>query len=296
MIPPCITINEKLLNPLRTLIIHKMYNEGLSQNEIAKKLKISQVSVNRYLRKDPEEVRLKIIKLGLDSNKLDVYIKNILNDIYSNSDSFTLCLMCKELRLHEFYFGNDLDIIKYLNNEKNVHEYFSEFNTLISPDMLEILSELNRAAHKLENIYKFSKIIPTYGSDFIFSLPKPYLINEIAGLPSRIINYHRKPRIFIGPEFGYNSEISNLLIKISNYNPKIRSGISLGNDDNFLLIIKKYYTKNFINLEDIEKSNIDSDFIFINKNSNFKDLPMIFLFSTNPDRIIDIIIEILKYY
>lgn len=296
MMPPCLIINEKLINPLRTLIIHKMYEDGLSQTEIAKKLNLSQVSVNRYLRKDPEEIKIEILKLGIDSNRLDIYVKNILRDIYLNSDSFTLCLMCKELRLHEFYFGSDLDLVKYLDNERNIHENIYELKTLITEDMLNTLSELNREAHRLEKIIKFSKIIPPYGSDFIFSLPEPDSINEIAGLPSRIINYHGKPRILIGPEFGHDSEISHLLIKLSDYNFKIRSGITILNNEALLSFIKKHYDINIINFNEIKNFKRNDDLIFVNKDNRYVGLPLIFLFSTNPENIVNVINDILIYY
>jgi hydroxymethylpyrimidine/phosphomethylpyrimidine kinase len=88
--------------------------------------------------------------------------------------------------------------------------------------VIEIMSE---AVELLEAHDEVSSIIPEVQSNLAMALPKFYLrsLKDVAAIPGRIVKFKGNVKASGAPEFGASSHLARILLKVTDYDPEVRS-------------------------------------------------------------------------
>ena len=175
----------------------------------------------------------------------------------------------------------------------------------------ETLISLQRCVEQLEQLHNFSLLIPETKTNFVYSLPSPHDIYDVAGVAGRITNYQntiRSPNVI---KFGASIHVANALLAAIRFNPRYRSAINIRLTDNTVKICKELFDCSYYDrkLEPTDNKKNEGMTIpwgvkeaFKNKpnlemiyhDGDFGKEPMILLFAETPNRILVKIASMLK--
>lgn len=104
-----------------------------------------------------------------------------------------------------------------------------------------VLENLSKAIELLESHKEVLKLIPEVQSNIAMALPKPYArnIEDIAGIPGRIVKIKDKVKAVGKPEFGASSHIARMLLKVMEYDQNIRAAMNIKYSPEILEACKK---------------------------------------------------------
>ncbi len=218
MRPPCEIMANQLLPALRALISQHLVTEyGLTQNQIAKALGITQASVSRGLkqidrfeqyytpdvRKAAREFAKKISK---QRQSLDERIEQ-------------LCIFCQSQKIG----GLLCRLHRIENPELETCEICIRG---VAPDpRSDILENLLQSMEILSMSSTFPNLIPQVQSQLVMSLPDAVTVDDIAGFPSRISVHKSRAHTFTGPEFGASKHLGEILLLVQKQYPKKHAAI-----------------------------------------------------------------------
>ncbi len=92
---------------------------------------------------------------------------------------------------------------------------------------LEVLEQIREAIRRIVTRPSFYKLIPEVGSNFVFCLPNPRDLADVAGLTGRIIRVRNNPIAVGEVDFGWAPFIGRAVLEAHLLNHQIRSAISL---------------------------------------------------------------------
>ncbi|WP_297421742.1 thiamine-phosphate synthase family protein [Thermococcus sp.] len=214
---PSVFIAEEIMPYLRARVAERLYHEGFKQVRIADYLGITQAMVSKYLagryRKPLREIaeRLdsiadEVVRLILFGGGRDEAIVLVTRRLFDLFESGFLC------RFYSEYSGLD---------EETCRSLFVR-----GGGRAEILEEMNRAISHLSHLRGFPSLIPEVRSNLACALPSPSVKEDVAAVPGRITS--AKGRIFaLPPEFGASSFTAGILLRLSEWNPRIRSVMNI---------------------------------------------------------------------
>ncbi len=112
----------------------------------------------------------------------------------------------------------------------------------IPAEKYHVLSNLRLAIKILEEHGELvSKLIPEVQMNIAMSLPKLYAkgIEDVAGIPGRIVKVGNKIKASSPPEFGASKHVAKAILKAMEYNPAIRAAANIKYSEEILNIIKR---------------------------------------------------------
>ena len=174
----------------------------------------------------------------------------------------------------------------------------------------ELEKELSDAISKFVNLKNISKYIPEVQTNFVFARKKPKSLNDILGVSGRIVKVEKNAVVAGSLKYGGSKHVGSAVLEMAKKFPAIRSGINIKYDKEFIkkAISKKlsvsYYERkaepaktkikegNTISwgIRNAIKSSKPVDLIF-HKGDLGKE-PMIMIFGTTPNAVLDKIIKI----
>lgn len=237
-----------VLPAIRAKVARILNSQGFSQSKIARELGITQAMVSKYItRYAPPQV-----------------LKEIEEDIENLAISIAEMIK-KGAKREEIVKILERSFLEFLTKDKfcEAYERYSGISRnvcreiIISSDRNVVIEELSRALDILLRDEKFAELIPEIRSNFAYSLPNPRDESEVAAIPGRITVIKGRPYA-MPPEFGVSRHTARLLVKISRYNPKIRSVINIrfGEDVKRAIEMAKlkvrYLPQNLKSIEEVE--------------------------------------------
>lgn len=115
------------------------------------------------------------------------------------------------------------------------------YSTMLA-EKFKVLNELTRAVSLIEeNPHLLVDLIPEVQMNLAYSLPKRFVrgLNDIAAIPGRIVRIGDAVKAASPPEFGASKHLARALMKVMEYNPKIRSIANIRFDDLILKAIER---------------------------------------------------------
>lgn len=177
----------------------------------------------------------------------------------------------------------------------------------------ETMIALQNGVEQLERLEDFSLLIPETKTNFVFAIPNPNDILDVAGVVGRITNYQnniRSPNVI---RFGASSHVANALLAAKHFNPAFRAAINIRYTNSILKICKDLFNcasydrklepSNHKEKEGASikwgvneafRTNTSADVVY-----HLGDLgkePMILIFAETPLKILTKILAILKIY
>ncbi len=283
MYPPCVSVNEFLIPEVRKRVSKKLKARGMKENDIAKKLRISQGMVSRYL--------------SMDNNSLlDKFAENISQELsdriiqnYSEIENTELfCEHCmkirKSLEFCNFHSIENCSLCSYLYSpERNIEKS-------------KVIKELKDAVSILSK-YNVDEIIPQVRTNIAYSLPDPKDLMDIAAFPGRISSFRGKIIYFGDPEFGASTHLSKILLNsgikgkrcVMNIRYDKRFEEKMKNID---LQLVEFDREKSREIENFVK-NIDFDYDAIIDEGSFGIEPTIYIFGKDPKDVINIVTKLM---
>ncbi len=218
--------------PIKAILIHRLYNEGYAQAKIAKQLGITQPMVYKIVN-DPIDKYYKMLNnVGFSNEEIDSYISILLSPLIKNDIERYMILfstiinqILSEQRLCTLHYRISKDIPYGCSICKQLHPA-----GVSSP----LIIEYERALERLTSDPKAYKLVPEVGMNIVYALPEPRSINDIIGLPGRIVKVDNKVEAVGRPCFGCSHHTASILLQVATLNTSIRAAAVIRYDLEFI--------------------------------------------------------------
>ena len=197
MYPPCVVFTKQLFSHLRTRIAHELDAAGFTQDDIARKLHVSQAMVSKYLLREVEpceqvdEVASEIARM-IENQKNDKDILLYLcqacfrwreGGITCNMHGLADCTVCTQLRSPE-----------------------------IMDEKRKVIQTVKEAITMLESCPPITNLMPEVRMNIAMALQDASNPMEVAAVPGRLVPLHGNVTAVSDPEFGASHHLASILI------------------------------------------------------------------------------------
>ncbi|MEM0452927.1 MAG: thiamine-phosphate synthase family protein [Nitrososphaerota archaeon] len=230
MMPPSELMVKYLLPNIRGLISHELYSKGFSQLKISSILGISQSAVSQILSKPRDKYFTTLIKMGLKPDEVDLLVKLLLKDIQQDPVRSILTL--------ESFWAEVLSRGVFCELHRKLYPQLSSCEICLKPipevistEKLKILERLSRAIKIIEESWYFVNVMPQIAVNIVESIREAKTIDDVAGIPGRIVRIKDRPRAVSRPEFGGSRHLASVLLSVKKHSPEINSVVNLKLDE-----------------------------------------------------------------
>ncbi|MEF8777489.1 MAG: thiamine-phosphate synthase family protein [Natronomonas sp.] len=223
---------EEFLPTFRTVLAGELRDRGLTQSEVATLLGISQSAVSKYAHGEVET------NDEIAGNERFTDLVERLADGLTNGDiSRVQALVETEVlirrlerggvlaRLHEAAYSPIADH----DGPIDIHDPEGEFR------MTErVRSSVRRGVRTLENTSGFASLVPAVGSNLVEALPEATTIDDVAGVPGRILDIKGRATVPGDPEFGVSEHVASLLLAARRAGSDVRAALNIQYDERII--------------------------------------------------------------
>ena len=207
---PAEIVVEEFLPTLRSMLAEDLRERGLTQNEVAETLGISQSAVSKYAHGDVARN-----DLFLDDSRVRRLVDHVGAGLASGDMSDVEALGEVQALIRQL---EDRDLICRIHEAEmpSLEGLGCDF-CIRGPDSElraseRVLSSLRRGLRILETTSGFTGLIPAVGSNLCACTPDAAGIDDVAGVPGRIFDVMGRATIPGGPEFGVSEHVAGVLL------------------------------------------------------------------------------------
>ena len=201
---------DEFLPTFRSLLAEALRERDFTQSEVADLLGISQSAVSKYAHGEVERnERL------LADERMQALIEELADGLASGEMTPVQALVETEVFVRELEQGG---LLAQLHEEAmpTLAEYGGDF-AVHDPDSNlreaeQTLSSVRRGLRLLENTSGFASLIPAVGSNLVEALSDATGIEDVAGVPGRILDVKGRATIPAEPEFGVSEHVATVLL------------------------------------------------------------------------------------
>jgi predicted fused transcriptional regulator/phosphomethylpyrimidine kinase/predicted transcriptional regulator len=227
MRPPCEIIVKVYLPRLRRLVAQELIARGLTQEQVAEKLGLSQAAISKYI----SDTQFQETDASLEDIAKNLARSIVLSNISTKDVLLELCKSCFALREGSFICREHKGVLPFLSDDCAI---CTEIRTLDSMQVSErtyVLSTMERAVRLLENSENFSLLMPELRVNLAMAISDAKDVNEIAGIPGRIVLVRGKPKAVERPAFNVSHHIALVLLELMKAAPEKRAVMNVRYDD-----------------------------------------------------------------
>lgn len=220
---------EEFLPTIRSMLAEELRDRGLTQNEVADALGISQSAVSKYAHGDVERN-----EAFTEDDRVQDLVDRVADGLSTGDMTPIQALVEIEVLVRRLENG---DVLASLHEERmpGLAEYGSDF-TVHDPDSElrtseRVRSSLRRALRTLENTSGFANLIPNVGSNLVACLPNADGIEDVAGVPGRIFDVKGRTTIPSDPEFGVSEHAASVLLAARTHGVDARAAINVSHEE-----------------------------------------------------------------
>jgi predicted fused transcriptional regulator/phosphomethylpyrimidine kinase/predicted transcriptional regulator len=220
---PLYLITDHLLPTLRVLEAKKLREQGMSQTRIASLLGVTQPAVKQYLEENEQEYKEKLIQMGLNKEEIDEMLCSLTEVLTREGVKSAMLfittrslIFLSNLRFCKFHRGMDREIPA---DCAICGEIYRQDEETIFYDALKIIQNP-----------LISFLIPQVLSNLAFAKRGAKDYNDILGIPGRIANIRGVPIAASKPQWGGSKHLSEILIRIMDNCPDVRSVMDIKYD------------------------------------------------------------------
>lgn len=237
MRPPCETVQREFLPSLRASVAHELKNAGLSQNEIADKMDLTQAAVSKYLAQPDKDLNLSVEAIQAVS-KIVVLIKS--SNPSSDKIVFEVCSACMKSRLGSTIcklHKNNIPSLKVANCQICNQLLGGQDKALVT--RAEVLRDMQDAILQIEACDQFELVMPQVRANLVSAEKTATRIDEVAGIPGRITLVHGKACALMNPQFGASKHTAKLLLFAKSQWQHIQSCLCVSGRTEIISMAKK---------------------------------------------------------
>jgi len=201
---------EEFLPTFRSLLAEALRERGLTQNEVAALLGISQSAVSKYVHGEVERNdRL------LERDSVRELVDRLADGLAEGRVSPVEALIEAEVLVRELEQGGALADL-HAEAVPDLAAYEDAFSVHDPDSRLRaagrVRASVRRGLRIVENTEGFAGLIPAVGSNLVEALSSAETIEDVAGVPGRILAVRGRPTIPGEPEFGVSQHVATILL------------------------------------------------------------------------------------
>lgn len=232
LVLPSEIVVERFLPTVRAMLATRLDERGLTQQEVADHLGVTQAAVSKYvsggtagedrLREDPRTVAaVERIADGLASGEMDGYeaLGELMELIREFEDRGPIC------ELHE----EEMPALRGLGCDLCVRGVDSEVRA-----ERDALASVRKAARILATAPGAAAYVPNVGTNAGTALPGATDVTDVAAVPGRIYAVGGRVEVPANPEFGASRNVATTVLAASAVDSGVRGAVNLATRDDLL--------------------------------------------------------------
>ena len=249
---------DEFLPTYRSMLAADLRDRGFTQSEVADALGISQSAVSKYAHGDV--ARNDAI---LEDERVQGLVETVGEGLASGDVSPVQALVEAEVLIRRLERGDLLASI-HRDAVPALAEYGSDFAVHDPESELRtaerVLSSLRRGLRVLENASGFAGLIPNVGTNLVACTPDASSIDDVAGVPGRIVDVKGRATVPAEPEFGVSEYVASVLLAAREAGADVGAAINVRYDEDVLAALEAHghETVEFDGEADIETAVVDA--------------------------------------
>jgi predicted fused transcriptional regulator/phosphomethylpyrimidine kinase/predicted transcriptional regulator len=228
---------DEFLPTYRSMLAADLRDRGFTQSEVADALGISQSAVSKYAHGDV--ARHDAI---LADDRVQELVETVGKGLANGDMSPVQALVEAEVLIRQLERGDLIatihrDAVPELaayGTEFAIHDPESELRTAE-----RVLSSLRRGLRVLENASGFASLIPNVGTNLVACTPDAESIDDVAGVPGRIVDVKGRATVPAEPEFGVSEYVASVLLAARNGGATVSAAIDVRYDEDVLAALEE---------------------------------------------------------
>ncbi|EMA41746.1 thiamine-phosphate synthase family protein [Halobiforma nitratireducens] len=229
LVLPSELVVDRFLPTVRAMLATRLADRGLTQQEIAAELGVTQAAVSKYVsgesggddrfRDHPETVAtVERIADGIAGGEMDGYdaLAELLALVRTLEDRGPICEIHEEEMPELRGLGCDL-CVRGLDPDVRAER--------------DVLANVRTAARTLASIPGLAAYIPNVGTNVGMALPDARDETDVAAVPGRIYAMGGRIEIPANPEFGASKHVATAVLAANAVEPAVRGAINVATDD-----------------------------------------------------------------
>jgi len=224
---------EEFLPTFRSMLAEALRERGLTQNEVADLLGISQSAVSKYVHGEvARNDRL------LTDRRMKDLVERLAGGLASGEMTRVQALVEAEVFVRQLEQG---DVLAQLHEESmpGLAEYGDDRFAVHDPDSRvreseRTLASVRRGLRILENTSGFAGLVPAVGSNLVEALSVAEGIEDVAAVPGRILDIKGSVAVPGEPEFGVSEHVATVLLAARSGGSDARAAVNVRYDPDVL--------------------------------------------------------------
>jgi predicted fused transcriptional regulator/phosphomethylpyrimidine kinase/predicted transcriptional regulator len=243
---------EEFLPTFRSMLAAELRERGLTQSEVATLLGISQSAVSKYAHGDVE-----VHEAVAEDDQVREHTERLAAGLADGDMSRVQALVETEVLVRQLERGG---VLARLHEEAfpplaahegplDIHDPEGELRMTE-----QVRSSVQRGVRALETTSGFAALVPAVGSNLVEALPEATTIDDVAGVPGRILDIKGQATVPGDPEFGVSEHVATLLLTARRSGSGARAALNVRYDAETLqrLAASGYQTVEFDAEADLE--------------------------------------------
>ncbi|MFC3478347.1 thiamine-phosphate synthase family protein [Halobacterium litoreum] len=202
---------DEFLPTFRSLLAADLRERGLTQHEVAELLGVSQSAVSKYAHGD-----VTVNDVVAEDERVRETVERIGEGLASGDVSQVQALVEAEVLVRRLSARGDVVAALHEDAMPALSEYDGDFR-VHDPDSEvrvreRVLSSVRRGVRTLEHASGFATLIPAVGSNLVECTPDADGVEDVAGVPGRILDVMGRTEIPADPEFGVSVHVATVLL------------------------------------------------------------------------------------
>jgi hypothetical protein len=223
---------EEFLPTVRAMLAADLRERGLTQHEVAEAIGVSQSAVSKYAHGDVATNE----RIEGDERVRDL-VSRVGEGLATGEMSRLQALVEIEVLIRRLEDG---DLLATLHEESmpELVGYEGGFD-IHDPDSVlrtteRVLASVRRGLRTLTNTSGFATLIPAVGSNLVECLPDATDVDDVAGVPGRIVDVKGQATVPADPEFGVSEHVASVLLAARSAGVDARAAACIRYDEDLL--------------------------------------------------------------
>ncbi len=220
---------DEFLPTFRSQLAEALRERGLTQSEVADLLGISQSAVSKYVHGEVDRND----RLATEDRVTDL-VERLADGLADGNMTTTEALVEAEVCIRELEHGGALSEL-HAEAVPELAEHDADF-AVHDPDSRlrasgRVRASVRRGLRVLENTGGFASLIPAVGSNLVEGLPEAERIEDVAGVPGRILDVGGQATVPGDPEFGVSQHVANVLLAARAAGCDVHAALNIAYDE-----------------------------------------------------------------
>ncbi len=217
---------EAFVPTVRSMLADALVDAGLTQREIADAIGVSQSAVSKYIHGDVER-QPEII----EDSRVQETIDELAEDLADGNIDSVGALIELEVLIRTMEAPGELLARMHERQVPGLRDRAGPFR-IHDPDSEirrreQVRASVQRAIGRIERNPRFVELLPQVGANVVEILPEGERIEDVAGVPGRIIDVEGSVAIPGAPEFGVSGHLAGILLAARGAGSGMRSAINI---------------------------------------------------------------------